>query len=586
MAEEDLPTWDDSIPTWDDSEPAAEDVPTWDDSEPPIRMDPDAVPLGGPDLSKFLDDPAASLAGAVHTLTFKNADEISGALSGAMSFLQGDGYLDAYRDRRDEVRAYLENKQKTSPEAFGIGEAGGAAVGMGAAGLASKGKGVASKAVSAVTDPGSLLTRALPTLQKYRPVEGAVSGLVSGTVGAGMMGIGDSESPDIMQNLSDGYEAAKMGAVFGGGLGGVTGTLTSETAGRVGSYLPKKSADLFDSLAEKFATKAAIGNQVRLNEPLVRQGKVNEFGRKLLDDGIVSTRGVGVDHPMNPIRVGNNAPEILANARNAKKNSWDGMDTVAVLSDIDVNASGLASKIRTYADEFDLPDPGAQATRQKLNSIADAYEEYGDVRMEDAQAWKNYYTWDDRDPNKLSVPKEIANKMQLLIGDAMEEAALKHPKSDLISKYQTFKEGYGTAAKAEQGAIGGTSQMQKNRLFSLTDYMSGGVGAMSSSGDPTEAAALGLMFAGANKFARERGPATVATYSNSLASLLRKAPQVFGKFSDGLLGAVGRGESYLSAYHYVKSKNDPEYRQAVEEAIKQSEKFSDDSLAPSFSPQP
>jgi cell fate (sporulation/competence/biofilm development) regulator YmcA (YheA/YmcA/DUF963 family) len=59
-------------------------------------------------------------------------------------------------------------------------------------------------------------------------------------------------------------------------------------------------------------------------------------------------------------------------------------------------------------------------------------------------------------------------------------------------------------------------------------------------------------------------------------------PKFAGPISHMLKGS----SKYLGTYHYIMWKRDEEYRRAFEEASKQSEKFSDEQLAPDTSPMP
>jgi len=481
------------------------------------------------DMSAIPDDnelgviPAA-LAGLSQGLTLGYGDEIIGAGQAAIGKLTGEegDYDELYKKYRDERRGLYKRARELNPVTFGASEfAGGIAPAFITGGAAA---------------PAT--------------VKGAIG---YGALGGGAAGLGYSEAEDLSGMAKD----TARGAAIGGALSGAT-TAAVKGAGKlfgggkptselVREYIEAKNQGFADSLqdfAEVRAAKAAVGNQAKYMDPLIRKGKVNKFGRDLLDENIVG--------------FGDKAENILEKAAQAKDKIWGSMDELIEGVEAPVSGQGIGDDLLNYATEIDAPN--TQGTVNQVLNQAKDFQGRGDVSMREAQRWKNLYKWDDRDPSTMALGKEATNKAKMIISNQMENAVEKSGADELLSKYRDLKSKYGSAALAEEVAEKLTSRQAKNRTFSLTDYGSAAAGVVSQG---PRGAAFGL----ANKVLRERGSSAVAVGADKLSQTLRRNPTKFGKYSETLIKAVEKGPTSVGATHYILWKNDPEYRETVERGL-------------------
>ena len=475
----------------------------------------------------------SALRGAAQGATFGFADEIAGAFGGLSSYVDPNSdptatWSERYSQSRDASRRAFDDAYKQNPYSYGAGELGASVVtALAPGGLVVKGAQGLSK--------GAQLARGAQAGSKLAKL-GKVAR--TGTLQAGLYGAGDSEQENLSDVAKDAAKAAALGAGTNLALAGFGKAIPKEKFADAYKYLANKLGSGSKRLAERSAVHATVGNQAKYMDDLVRRGKVGERGRAILDEGLLDG-------------IAPNRQKLYSNATAKKSQIGKELGDLVEneFSDISVDGSKIASKIRSYAD--DIAGPQNEGVYNQLLKQADAYDEMGSIPMKEAQRLKNQYQWSMTDPSSQSLGKKSTNKLNRILSDSMEESV-----SDVggdLTKYTDLKNRYSNIAGAEESVEKMASREQKNRLFSLTDYMAGAAG-FSTTGP------LGLAAAAGNKFARERGSGIVARSADKVGDLLMSSPQALGKYAAPLQSAAKRGQSAVGTTHFLLWKRDPEYR--------------------------
>jgi hypothetical protein len=365
---------------------------------------------------------------------------------------------------------------------------------------------------------------------------------------------------------------------LGGALGGVGQAASNKLLpllGKAAGKVPEK----LSGMAERQAFKAAAGTQEKAYDEAVRKGIVNRVGRDLLDDGIVTfganARGIAERADAARGAVGSEIDDLLRSIDDKGLPLADG--------------SNIATKVREYAAKIDAPN--TRSTFDMLAKQADEFESMGRMPLTEAQRLKNSYKWDPRDPQTMAIGKEASNELKRILGDELEDgvrvsarvrparaaeelatgsgptqiteipgsAVLKEATSadDALTRYLGLKEKYGSMATAKKAAEKLANRQEKNRLFSLTDYLAGGIGGGLAGMNPAAAGAAAV----GNKVLRERGPASLAVGLDKVSKILSSAPDALGKYASVLKKAAERGS--LGVTHAILMQQDPEYQALV-----------------------
>lgn len=202
-----------------------------------------AQPQGGSQtnsgaVDEFQQKGRAALVGAADGMSLGFSDEMSGALEGGLSFVQGDGYLPAYQAERDRVRDGQAELRSQEPRAYLGGQVVGGvaptALTMGAGAMPSAGAGLGRQVLA-----GAGLGALEGGLYGFGSGEGglgprakdsATGALLGGAVGAGAPVAGA-----LGKQAVRGYQGATRGSRIGGQVADAAGI--SPEAGRVVSRL-------------------------------------------------------------------------------------------------------------------------------------------------------------------------------------------------------------------------------------------------------------------------------------------------------------------------------------------------------------
>lgn len=452
--------------------------------------------------------------------------------------------MDQYRANRDYITNQMNTSHQQNPKSFVTGEIG-----------------------------GTLATAAIPGLGELGITKGmapAAQAVARGAVQGGLTGLGNSEADLTKGEVGQAaYDTAK-GSLTGGVVGGIANAVAAPITNKL------------SQVAEQRAFKAATGQKLKALRDAVKTGKVDvgengdmtsTMGRHLLE---ADEAGAPVVGPLST------APQI-ASAANQKAGHF-GAKIGEVANQIDeampgsVSGENIAKKIEDYMTEIPQ-NPANNAVRNKLQQEADFYKAQGNISFADAQKLKNSYNFKPTDSTTQVLGQDATNAIRRSVGQEMDEtadlmskasASNASPKaqrlSDLLDKYQQYKQKYGSYASAAKAAEDQSLRQLSNRYVSPSDYGMGSTGAILGSvtgHDPIMSGAMGLGAMGANKVLRERGSSLAASGANSLAEALQGNPQAFGPYAAPLLQSLQKGNSNLALTHYLLMRNDPRYRQLI-----------------------
>lgn len=511
----------------------------------------------------------AGMRGAAQGASFGLADEAYGIVGAVANPTDSDKpFLDRYRESRDYARGKDAKAKGDQSGTYRTAEVGG---------------GILSSFV-----PG---LGAATAVKSGKVAEAAAKGAAAGSAA----GLGYSTADVTKGEVA---EAAADTAV-GGAIGGVSGAALQA----IGNTIGPKALKYF---AERRAFKAATGNQGKVYESAAAKGQINERGRQLLDEEIVT--------------FGTSAKDIAK--RSSEKQQEVGREIGTLLKEIDdeapglVNGEGIANRIREYANT--LEGQGNKPLVERLNEYADEYAGMGRLSLSKALKEKNSFQYRDGDPATMALGSKVSNKLKNLITAEMDDAveAFAHARvlnqADLVeaaqstgtgspaapksliavlreakqvgdskaSRYKDLRSLYGTTASTVKSAGKLALQQEKNRTLSLTDYLAGGAAGLATM-NPIKGAAV----AAGNKVLRERGSAAGAVTLDKVADILTGAARgldqiQLGKEGPSLLQAAKQGNKALAMTIFALSRKqdadenvraahmalmqDPEYQRAID----------------------
>lgn len=166
-----------------------------------LGNNPGGVSTNSQAVDEFQQKSTAALVGAADTASLGFGDELDGALSGAISFAQGNGFSDAYAQRRDQVRTGMDELRGAEPTAFLGGQVAGGFAPGGLLARAGRSLGILRGAPNVPASLGLNMGR------------GAALGATEG--GAYAFGSGEG---GLDNRTSDGLYGAGIGGALGGAV--------------------------------------------------------------------------------------------------------------------------------------------------------------------------------------------------------------------------------------------------------------------------------------------------------------------------------------------------------------------------------
>lgn len=442
---------------------------------------------------------------------------------------------DAYRTRRDVIRKADEKASTENPVTYGAGAVGGTLLS-----LAAPGPGKAMSSAKVAKEVGGLAAGAMGGLGAALVRRMGTQGLGRAVIAANQAAYAGAGTSTADLTKGDVAGVAKD-VVIGGTLGAGGSMVADKAAGAIkglGGAITRKLKDA----AESRAFKAAVGNQGKIYNDAVAQGRVNEIGREIIDSGALKARDV-----VNPLKTP--AEAITDRSETKARQAWDQVEKLFEGVDKQipggaVDMSKVGKRALDHAVKIDSPNTETQVAN--LLKQGAAFERKAPVTFAEAQRLKNTYPYDPQDPFKLS------SQFKRAIGEAQEDAVAKHAGGDALKAYQKAKKTYGALVTAEDAAEKLATRQDKNRTLSLTDNI---LGAAMLAKDP-EKWPLALATAIGNKAMRERGSAAAAVTANKLHQALSS------KFGPQLEAAAQKGPQALLFAHQALL-NDSEYRALV-----------------------
>jgi hypothetical protein len=406
---------------------------------------------------------------------------------------------------------------------------------------------------------------------------------MGGAAAGAMMNPGDTEGVvDPIQAEGRAKDAA-LGGITGGILHGALegasalGSKAKDFAGSVGDY--------FKGKGEEKAFKAT-GAMLKDFRKANSQDRVNEIGRTLLDDGIVTPFSTpkkvadrlssGIDqaeenlgNQIDAVHGKYNDPDFLSSlspeqSANLERATFKPQDVAKQLKDqIKEQYQGVPlGKIQPALDEIDTWLSG-QPDRMTIKDVQD-------LKVKMNQFLKDSDFWKDPGMQKQGT---LAVRRGLKEGVENQANALADVLGEQGGQIKDTNRRLGNLLEAYKAAKDRISRDEANRAFGLTDTISaaGGAGAGAHIGGMVggpEGAKIGAVAGAglggaANKLARTFGNGLQATGYDALGDVLKSSPGALAKLT-GPLGEMYRQnpEAFMSAF--MQNRHAPEFQQQSE----------------------
>ncbi len=392
---------------------------------------------------------------------------------------------------------------------------------------------------------------ALPGLNAAKGASAVKAGLMGAGSGA-LQGAGNTEDIASMKALED----ILTGAAFGG--------VSSAAMQGASNYIGKiKSDDVADSLKEIAENQSAraLGAE-RGTIKSLGMDKVRDIGRYGLDNKIVT-----------PLA---NTDDLITRNEAALNKAGGRMGDI--FSKIDESkASTFNPKVAATRMENELGgfyrDPINKGETNQFDNIIESITNRGvnDIPIAEAQALKEKIGKVANWKNNLNVTdkERMARDAYGLINNYLDESV--DVASDLMEQNSGagFKDALKEARRQYSGGKGAEKLLenkqareQGNKMFGLTDTIlgAGGVAAAPYTGG-LSAAPIALV--GGKKLLEKYGSQTAAVGFDKLGDMVKRNPNMFGKFSGVLNQAASRGKNALGATHFILQQQNPEYREQL-----------------------
>lgn len=336
----------------------------------------------------------------------------------------------------------------------------------------------------------------------------------SGAALGGLYGLGESQADltegEALQALKDAATGVVTGAVIGKGI---------EKASPLLEKGAKKVKDAFSSKAEMLAARA-LGTE-RGTIKSIGADKVKKIGRYALEEGVVSP-SAGTEKMV---------------ARNLAKQETGGKLMGEVYEEIDkrgikkFNPLEVAAKVDEEIGNFYRSPLNRGETGQLENTLESILMRgEKDISLREAQRLKNELQKVANWKNNINVTEKekMARAAYGVVSDAIDEATAAGAKeigsSGLVEKLSRGKELFSGSKGAEKLLENKLAREQGNKLFGLTDAITGAgsLGYGGATGDWETA--VGIM--GAKKGLERFGPSTGAVLLDKIGQSIGYNPQL------------------------------------------------------------
>ena len=305
---------------------------------------------------------------------------------------------------------------------------------------------------------------------------------------------------------------------LGAGLGGL---------GALGQSKIPAAAEKLGGIAERRAVKSIGSDVVRSQRRIERMpGGRQEFGRELLDSGIVSA-GKTVSGMKSK------ADELASASGKAIGQAMSQFD--AKIGAPSVNRSSLLGEVEAIPLEIAKNPARAALAKRIESSFIEPMRDWakqGDAATLE-EVWQIRSGLDELAYTPTGIDKPLNKELQKvrqIIEKRLHKSAKDAGITDQeLAAYDRAKRMYQVSKEASITSKEKVDRMNSNRAVSLTDYLSGGAGAGAGAtiAGPIGGTVGAIMGALGNKIARERGPQVAAATMDKLSKLMKSDPDAF-----------------------------------------------------------
>lgn len=473
-------------------------------------------------------------------------DEELAQIAGIAPAAPGDEYSDeelqkiasGAADEGSAIEAFAQGVGQSVPVLGSYIPQLGAAAGKGMAEIYDLVKGTdVSGAMGSVSDQAKIAEAEMQKISEQSPVA-SVAGRVAGTLGSGFGMAGALRSAGV--KAASGF---LPNAIQSGVIGGVEGALTNPGEGEGLQVADRaKNAALSAGLsfllggaagklaggakgaAEKQAFKA-LGPYAREARQAFAKGKVNEIGRELLDEGVIS----------NMPKTYGKLAETLEDAASKK-----GASLGKIVDQLDEFAKGNNQRAVAAKDigerlkaklikDTSLPGVGSE-NEMHAGLIDEFVAKTGNLSLKGAEELKrkigDLIKW-DRLPGADIPPKETFYRaVYRELAETAEKGAEQVDKlasGASSTRFKDAKSAFGNLKEAANIVAKRDAKEFANRLISPSDYITGGLGAAAGFGsgegieDRLKRATIGASLGLGNKALRTFGPQVAAKQLDTLS---------------------------------------------------------------------
>jgi len=472
--------------------------------------------------------------GFVQGVALDFADE---AAAKAISLVTGKPYEQAV----NEIRKGFKKSQEADPLLYGASKVGGAVAGMftpmGATGRLAAGGG---------------------------KLVGAAGRILEGGLLSGVQAVGESEETDRSKLMEQAEGGAKVGAGVGAGVEAVVAGLPY-----AGRPIAKGLRDFADwrytqGLGAERGTLKKAGTE-----------KAQNVGRWARDVGIIGEGGIST-----PAMTEKNKIQLNL----AGKKIGEILNTIDSTGKKHINALEMASAVDEKIGDF-WRDPIHGKETSLYNNLMESFLHKGEyITANEAQNLKlkigklaNYNRPKDQAVTQQEqMARDAYEIVKDYINQSAEKAAQEVGGTSLAKELQDANRIYTNASTAKGFLINRQAREAGNKMtFGLTDTIALGsaVGAAALSGtDPLTSLAIGAGTLGAKRGMERFGNQVAGMGADALSTLIRTNPGKMGPYASGLVQSLSRGSQSLAVQHYIMSQKDPNYVEAVRQALEDDEK--------------
>ncbi len=410
--------------------------------------------------------------------------------------------------------------------------------------------------------PAALLTTPAAITLKGGAALGAL-----GAAGASEADLTAGELPEFLKDTA-----------VGAGLGGAASAVAPYASKAVGAVTNTVTAPIKKAanwVGEKLGTTAELRAFKAANPDLADYVKLDregaaESGRAMLESGA--------------IKAGDDVTKISERLKPLKQKAGQELENEITQSGVKISSDDLANHLEATVLDRYKGKPAYEDIAKSLEDEITKIRKFGTATLNDAEkSLKRPYQDVANLEKKAGTPTASAkHELAGTLREGIEDQVFRQDPAG-YKRFVLAKKKYENLAPAEKAANKGALKAERNRYFSLSDYLAAGSGLAAGykSQDPIKGAAIFLGVKGLHRFARTRGASTAAVVADTLSKALKsKSPQIqavaatlaqnpskLGRFVEDLMNAAARSEEEFLQMHAVLAK-DKEYRRKTRKAEK------------------